>query len=342
MQKLISIIIPVYNASQYLDKCLSSIVSQSYRNLEILLVDDGSKDDSLRKCYEWKDKDSRINVFHKKNGGQGSARNVALDNAIGNYIGFVDSDDVIKSDMYEVLLDLLESNDADMVISRAENFYHDDDLVDDGDDTTVVMSSVEAMQDRFTRSRFITDSPCNKLYKSSLFEKIRFLENRLLEDSAFMYKVIYQCHTIAYINKTGYLIRCDLSSVSRRKYNIRRCDMITTYEEIASFFSDKEEYRFLLSKMQSYANGAVFYNAGEFYCSNCKDQQSKQFIMNHAKFQHSHYQLKSPKNSFLLLLISHCFTLYGIMYEFKKRLRRKKRVAYFNYRSKRLHWQKSD
>ena len=100
MDDLISVIVPVYNVEEYLDRCIESIVNQTYKNLEILLIDDGSTDNSYNICDKWAKKDNRIKVVHKENGGVSSARNVGLDVATGDYIGFVDSDDYISIDMY--------------------------------------------------------------------------------------------------------------------------------------------------------------------------------------------------------------------------------------------------
>ena len=103
MSDLISVIVPVYNVEDYLDRCINSIINQTYKNLEIILVDDGSTDSSGRKCDDFALKDDRIKVLHKENGGVSSARNAGLDVATGDYIGFVDSDDTIESNMYELL-----------------------------------------------------------------------------------------------------------------------------------------------------------------------------------------------------------------------------------------------
>ena len=111
---LISVIVPVWNAHEYLNKCVDSIINQTYKNLEIILVDDGSTDDSLKICQEYEKHDNRIRVFHKENGGQGSARNYALDRCKGSYIGFVDNDDWLFPNMYKRLLELLKKYDADI------------------------------------------------------------------------------------------------------------------------------------------------------------------------------------------------------------------------------------
>lgn len=112
---LVSVIVPVYNVEKYLDRCVGSIVKQTYHNLEIILVDDGSPDDCPAKCDEWAVRDGRIKVVHKKNGGLGYARNSGLEIATGDYVAFVDSDDYIESDMYATLIDAARRYDADMV-----------------------------------------------------------------------------------------------------------------------------------------------------------------------------------------------------------------------------------
>lgn len=112
--KLISVIVPVYNVEKYLSKCIDSILAQTYKNLEIILVDDGSPDNCPKICDEYAKKDNRIKVIHKENGGLSAARNVALDIAKGEYIGFVDSDDFIAEDMYEVLYNLAEKYNAEI------------------------------------------------------------------------------------------------------------------------------------------------------------------------------------------------------------------------------------
>ena len=123
MEKLISVIIPVYKVEQYLDKCVESVVSQTYKNLEIILVDDGSPDNCPAMCDEWAKKDSRIKVIHKKNGGVADARNIGIDNATGDYIAFVDSDDYLDKTMYEKLLICAMKNNSDMTMCRYLEVY---------------------------------------------------------------------------------------------------------------------------------------------------------------------------------------------------------------------------
>lgn len=114
---MISIIIPIYKVEQYLDECVTSIINQTYKDLEIILVDDGSPDKCPRMCDEWAKKDARIKVVHKKNGGLSSARNAGLKVAKGEYIGFVDSDDYVDETMYEDLMRVMNQNENTMVVS---------------------------------------------------------------------------------------------------------------------------------------------------------------------------------------------------------------------------------
>ena len=114
MEKKISIIIPVYNTASLLDRCIASVCGQTYKNLEIILIDDGSTDNSYEVCRKWAEKDDRIILRHKENGGQSTARNLALDIATGDYIGFVDSDDWIELDMYKTMLDAIENTNSDV------------------------------------------------------------------------------------------------------------------------------------------------------------------------------------------------------------------------------------
>lgn len=114
MGNLISIIVPVWNAHPYLEKCVDSILAQTYKNIELILVDDGSTDDSLEICRRYERFDERVNVLHKENGGQWSARNLGLDYCTGEYVGFVDNDDWVFPDMYEKLYNLMNKYHADI------------------------------------------------------------------------------------------------------------------------------------------------------------------------------------------------------------------------------------
>ena len=122
---MISIIIPVYNVELYLDKCLQSVVNQTYRNIEIILIDDGASDNSGIICDRWQKKDSRIKVIHKTNGGLSSARNVGIEHANGEYLMFIDSDDIVSDELCRILIEMMKNNDADISICNAKHIFDD-------------------------------------------------------------------------------------------------------------------------------------------------------------------------------------------------------------------------
>lgn len=184
----ISVIIPVYKTEKYIHKCLDSVLNQTYKNLEVILVDDGSPDNCPVICDEYAQKDSRIKVFHKENGGLSSARNLGLDNMTGDYVSFVDSDDYIESDMIETMLNQLKSKNGDIAICLAKN---DDEKRFEGD----IYKNI--LEDR------IGSQVWRYLYSAEKFEKKRFPLNRYVEDIAILHKVLYRSK-IVYVSRRFY------------------------------------------------------------------------------------------------------------------------------------------
>ena len=201
----ISIIVPVYNAEKYLKKCVDSILNQTHKNFELLLVDDGSTDKSLSIMKSYGNKDQRVKVFHKQNGGQGSARNLALNNVTGDFIGFVDSDDYIKNDMYEQLLKCIIDYNADISVCGVVN----DHLIMKKEfkyyNGIKVFSTPDEILDSYFKYPYLGDSCCNKLYKADLWENIRFPEIKCREDIAILYKIYFSCNKIVRIGDCKYI-----------------------------------------------------------------------------------------------------------------------------------------
>ena len=189
MEQLISVIIPVYQVEKYLDKCVESVVNQSYRNLEIILVDDGSTDSCPELCDAWKTKDSRITVVHQENSGGGQARNRALDIAQGEFIAFVDSDDYIAPTMYESLYSLFH-DDIDIVECGFFTVYDDNAQFDDFSDTfeakefTAEKAVMENIRDQIFRQLI-----WNKMYRKSAIDEIRFPIGSKIDDEFWTYQV---------------------------------------------------------------------------------------------------------------------------------------------------------
>lgn len=200
----ISVIVPVYNVEEYLDRCVESIVNQTYNNLEIILVDDGSTDDCPAMCDKWAEKDNRIKVIHKQNGGLADARNAGLSIANGDYIGFIDSDDYIDPDMYECLIHHAVANNADI----AGCFYRKvgKDFVNElGSDYSVKVFNCDEYLCEYYLKNVLYFSCCNKIYKRELIDDTRFsTEAGLCEDGCFNYETSKKADIIVMINKPMY------------------------------------------------------------------------------------------------------------------------------------------
>lgn len=215
---LISIIVPVYNVEGYLKKCLNSICDQTYKNLEIIIVDDGSTDCSGKICDDYTRKDKRIRVIHQVNGGLSAARNKGLDVATGEYIGFVDGDDWIDNDMYEFLYYLLSQHKADISICSHYVEKGNATKVKYASNAVQEMSSKEAIQ-LLAEDKVIRNYAWDKLFKRSLFAQLRFPLNRYFEDIAVMYLVFYEASKVILKGcpKYHYLYRDN--SIMRSRYN---------------------------------------------------------------------------------------------------------------------------
>lgn len=209
-QPLISVIVPVYKVEPYLDKCISSIVNQTYRNLEIILVDDGSPDNCPAMCDTWAEKDCRIQVIHQKNQGGGAARNAGLDIAAGSLIAFVDSDDYIATDMYEYLLVLVEQG-ADIVeCSYVE--VTGNDAVFPMEHKVHTYQVQEAMAEHI-RDRLFRQLIWNKLYRRETIENVRFPAGKKIDDEFFTYQVLGKAQTLIHSTKICYAYRQQSESV---------------------------------------------------------------------------------------------------------------------------------
>ena len=210
--ELISVIVPVYNVEKYLNKCIQSIVSQTYKNLEIILVDDGSPDNCPKMCDDWAAADSRIKVIHKQNGGLSSARNAALDIAVGDYLFFIDSDDYAEPDMVEFLHSLIISGEYD--VARCGAFI--DDLINNkslqiGDGKRSVPSFDDSINNLMNGGN-LSGVVWNKMYKTNAVKSIRFdPADGCSEDIMYNFRVLTQTDRVICCDepKYHYVLRND-------------------------------------------------------------------------------------------------------------------------------------
>ena len=236
-EPLISVIIPIYKVEKYLDKCVESVVNQTYKNLEIILVDDGSPDNCPKMCDEWANKDNRIKVIHKKNGGLSDARNAGIDIAKGEYLTFIDSDDYVELNYVEFLYNLVKDNGAELSMGKQYVRYPDK-TINTGTNELYVLNSHDTLE-KILYSEDFDVSAWAKLYKKELFDEIRFPKGRLFEDSATTYKFIDKANAIALksVPIYNYIIRND--SITNETFNEKKFDLIVSTEEMSDYKSKK-------------------------------------------------------------------------------------------------------
>ena len=226
MNPLISVIVPIYNVEKYLARCVDSIVNQTYKNLEIILVDDGSPDRCPQMCDDYAKKDSRIKAVHKKNGGLSDARNAGMAVATGEYISFIDSDDYVSDDFFECLMNVMNKENSDIAECSVVKFYEDNRFDEFSDDL-----SVKTYDTQDAMSALIAENPFhqhvwNKLYKTELVKDIPYAVGKLNEDEFWTYQVFGRASKVAKLNKTMYYYFQRSSSIMGVGYNIRRLDAL--------------------------------------------------------------------------------------------------------------------
>lgn len=238
MNELISVIVPVYNVEKFFDACIKSILSQSYSNIEIILVDDGSTDSSGALCNEYAKSDSRIRVIHQKNQGLSGARNTGMSVAKGDYFCFVDSDDGMHRDFIKILYNCLKENESDIAVCNYVKFSGDmpadNDLVTD---TYAVWSDIEAINEMCITGRLIP-VVWNKIYKRELFENISFPVGKIHEDEFVTPQIIAKITSLPICDAELYYYRQRDDSItgSKNRRDIRHLVTIKAYENKCRIF----------------------------------------------------------------------------------------------------------
>lgn len=225
----ISIIVPVYKVEKYLEKCVDSILAQTFTDFELILVDDGSPDRSGAMCDEYAQKDSRVRVIHKENGGLSSARNAGIDVAKGRYLGFVDSDDYIAADMYELLYQEITQSQADLAICGIYDVY-------EGKPPKIkkkiheVVSPEEALL-LILQGNIISVHAYNKLYKKNLFDEIRYPIGKYHEDSFIIVDVLDKCNKVAINSSQKYYYFHREGSITTESFSEKQFEFIEAWEK---------------------------------------------------------------------------------------------------------------
>ena len=230
-QPLISVIIPVYKVEEYLDECISSVVSQTYENLEIILVDDGSPDSCPVMCDEWANKVARIQVIHKNNSGLAAARNSGLAAANGEYISFVDSDDVMAPSMLKKLYTVLEREEADIAECNFLSFQEDDALflkTETPEETVFSFDTYAALKCLLLGEHFNV-VVWNKLYKREIFDDLRFEEGKIHEDNYFTWQAFAKCKKVVKTDAVLYAYRQRPGSTMGRAFTLQSLDCVDAF-----------------------------------------------------------------------------------------------------------------
>lgn len=293
---LISIIVPIYKVEPYLKRCLDSIVNQTYTNLEIILVDDGSPDNCPAICDEYAAKDKRIVVIHKENGGLSDARNAGLDICKGEYISFVDSDDWVDLSYIEVLISLQKKYTADITIAehdliapktfyKKETFQYKEEI----------FNNKEGLKQLFSSNNPTYTVAWGKLYKKDLLKDFLFPLNKYHEDEFTTYKLFYHSKVICYTNKKLYNYFLREGNITSTSHPL---DLLQAYEESFIFFKNQGEFSFTPYLFQRLCWQALYAYSCHNHPSNKNQTDLSKKIKNYEK-DLSKYKLFFPHNIFL-------------------------------------------
>lgn len=273
MKPLISVIIPVYAVEKYLKRAVDSVLRQTYRNLEIILVDDGSPDACPAICDDYEAKEARVRVIHKENGGLSDARNAGLDIAGGDYIAFLDSDDYYAPFFIEVLYEQLTAQNAQVALCRYEVTEELD--ATQGPDFAGYLAEYKAGKidcPAYDRKQMLGnqyDALCcdatyfivawNKLYKASLWKGVRFPKGKIHEDEATTYRIFDKIEKGVYVNMPMYAYFSMEGSITRAKFNLRRLQWFDALDDRIAFLSEKAEDVAANAAVRARADGAIRY-----------------------------------------------------------------------------------
>lgn len=239
MNELITVIVPVYNTEKYIENCIKCLLRQSYTNLEILLINDGSTDDSRKLCEKYQKKDSRIKVTNKKNGGAATARNIGLDICTGEYIMFVDSDDCIPENAVMTLYQAIRRTNADIVQGMHVKNNVERNLQND----EIMSGEIQVYSGKdFLEKDLLNNVPWGKLYKRIVWKNRRFKNGLMIyEDFQLLYQMIYEAERVANLKSCVYCVNERPGSITRSEYSDRQLVLLEIDKERVAYFKDRNE-----------------------------------------------------------------------------------------------------
>lgn len=283
--ELISVVVPIYNVEEYLSNCIDSILNQDYSNLEIILVDDGSTDNSGEISDKYAQNNKNITVIHKNNGGLSSARNAGLKKSNGKYIIFIDSDDWIDTKMISTLYDLIKNNNAEIAICGFLRTDGSDDKIQDNSKAKNIKTytNMEAMLQLYNKeclTEFVV--AWNKLYNIRLFNDIEYPEGKIHEDEFTTYKLFYKSKNIVYTDEKLYNYRITPNSIMNKAFNKNRLYALEAFKERTEFARNIGDNEFYMETLKRYCNLCIdcyskckSYLKDETLCQELKEQTKK-------------------------------------------------------------------
>lgn len=260
MEALISVIVPVYKVEAYLGRCVESILAQTYRNMEILLVDDGSPDRCPQICEEYAAKDPRIRVIHQENKGLSGARNTGIDKARGEYLAFIDSDDKWLPHFLESLYRAMTETGADISQCRWE-YMHGNEILEPYDPHAKreCYTGREMLAKLYIRTGAYYVVAWNKLYKASLFENIRYPEGKIHEDEATTYRLFDLAETCVCVDNAlyGYFVGSSGTSITRNGFRLKKLDWCEANKDRVDYFIKKDYKELVVPAIKAWNDGSI-------------------------------------------------------------------------------------
>lgn len=280
MSDLISVIIPIYKVEKYIVRCVESIVNQTYTNLEIILVDDGSPDNCPQICDDYAEKDNRIKVVHKENGGLSDARNAGMKVATGDYISFIDSDDYVSLEMYQDMINAAINNKADIVECNV-NYDYNGRIEKYNDDKYAVYNDNYSVMEAYIKHYHIKTVVWNKLYERKLLNDIEFEFGKYNEDEFFTYKVLAKVSSYVHLDKYYYYYFQRSDSIMGSSFSLKQLDSVEGCMKRAEFIRQNygDLYFYVLKNLTFQCIG----NYQKLICDGINDVNAKKILKKYRK-----------------------------------------------------------
>ncbi|HFI0654920.1 TPA: glycosyltransferase family 2 protein, partial [Streptococcus suis] len=255
MKDLVSIIVPIYNVEKFLPRCIESICNQTYENIEILLINDGSTDGSEQICMDFMKRDSRIRYFLKENGGLSDARNYGIERACGKYLAFIDSDDFVESDFILRLYDALVQQNASVAIAGFSKVDENGTILKKEllENEELVLTGREVCKKLHSEKGQVFVVAWNKLYKKELFSNVQYAKGKIHEDEYIAYQLFYDLDRIAVVNDSLYYYVERQESITRTQMTDLRFECLIEYQLLRiDFFNSKNDSELLTLNQQAF------------------------------------------------------------------------------------------